>query len=191
MNEQKPRKRAEVPTNPSTPPIDCAYDELVSIEKLVPNPRNPNQHPESQVRLLAKAIAHQGWRSPIVVSKRSGFVVSGHGRFEAAKALGLSAVPVDYQDFATDADEWAHLIADNRLAELAEADSAGLKEILGELKAADFNLDATGFDENALAGLLVDPVEPEPPDDFKLVDENLPTEFQCPRCSFKWSGKSA
>lgn len=27
------------------------------------------------------------------------------------------------------------------------------------------------------------------PDDFKEVDENIPTEFCCPKCNYKWSGK--
>jgi hypothetical protein len=51
---------------PSGPAVNCAFDELVPLEKLVPNPRNPNQHPQAQVALLAKVIAHQGWRSPVV-----------------------------------------------------------------------------------------------------------------------------
>ena len=197
MNDRKPKKRASVPEpapaalreKPSGPAVNCAFDELVPLEKVVPNPRNPNQHPQSQVALLAKVIAHQGWRAPIVVSTRSGFIVAGHGRYEAAKALGLAAVPVDYQDFATEADEWAHLVADNRLAELAEADESALKALLGELKAADFDLDLAGFDAGALEALLTGDGEPEAPAEFPAVDENVPTEFQCPKCAFKWSGK--
>lgn len=189
MNEGKPKKRAPVPPEASGPAVNCSFDELVPLEKLVPNPRNPNQHPQSQVALLAKIIAHQGWRSPIVVSTRSGFIVAGHGRYEAAKSLGLSQVPVDYQDFPTDADEWAHLVADNRLAELAEADNSSLKEILSELQAGDFDMDLAGFDADSLAGLLADPPEPTPPDDFTSVDENLETAYQCPKCAYRWSGK--
>jgi ParB-like chromosome segregation protein Spo0J len=191
MSTSKPKKRAAVPLNSQKPQINCAFDEVVPLEKIVPNPRNPNQHPPSQVALLAKVIAHQGWRSPIVVSRRSGFIVSGHGRFEAAKALGLSQVPVDYQDFKTDADEWAHLVADNRIAELAEVDANGIRELLSELKAEDFDLDLAGFDVSALEVLLAEPQEPEPPEDFKPVDEDLPTEYQCPKCQYRWSGKPA
>lgn len=197
MNDRKPKKRASVPEPaPAVPPektsgpaVNCAFDELVPLEKVVPNPRNPNQHPQSQVALLAKVIAHQGWRAPIVVSTRSGFIVAGHGRYEAAKALGLAAVPVDYQDFATEADEWAHLVADNRLAELAEADESALRALLGELKASDFDLDLAGFDAGSLEGLLAGAEEPQAPEEFPAVDENVPTEFQCPKCAFKWSGK--
>ena len=89
-----------MPKEARGPATNCAFDELVPVEKLVPNPRNPNQHPEAQVALLAKVITHQGWRAPIVVSTRSGFIVAGHGRYEAAKVLGLESVPVDYQEFA-------------------------------------------------------------------------------------------
>jgi hypothetical protein len=75
--------------------VHCAYDELVSLEKLVPNPRNPNTHPENQIRLLAKIIEAQGWRAPITVSKRSGFIVRGHGRLEAARVLKCESAPVE------------------------------------------------------------------------------------------------
>jgi len=32
------------------PAVFCAYTELVDIEKLLPNPRNPNRHPENQIK---------------------------------------------------------------------------------------------------------------------------------------------
>ncbi len=69
------------------PEVKCAHDEMVPLEEIIPNPRNPNQHPDQQIELLAKIIAAQGWRAPITVSTRSGFIVRGHGRFAAAKLL--------------------------------------------------------------------------------------------------------
>lgn len=173
------------------PPVNCAFDELVPIERLVPNPRNPNQHPEAQVRLLAKVITHQGWRAPVVVSKRSGFIVAGHGRFEAAKVLGLATVPVDFQHFESEADEWAHLIADNRLTELAQRDDAALVELLMALKTGSADPELAGFDDAALAELLANAAEPTPPEDFRAVDESIPVEHRCPKCGYEWSGKPA
>ena len=108
--------------------IYCAHTELVNIEKVIPNPKNPNKHPDKQIAMLAKIIDAQGWRAPITVSKRSGFIVRGHGRLMAAQKLGLSQVPVDYQDYESEAAEWADLIADNRLSELAEIDLVLLKK---------------------------------------------------------------
>ena len=61
-------------------PIYCSYTELVDPTTLVQNPRNPNKHPQKQIELLAKIIKSQGWRAPITVSNRSGFIVRGHGR---------------------------------------------------------------------------------------------------------------
>ena len=134
-------------------PVHCAHDELADIANLIPNPRNPNKHGDKQVAMLAKIIRHQGWRAPIVVSKRSGFIVTGHGRLEAAKLLGVQSVPVNRQDFATEADEWAHVIADNRIAELAETDDALLKELLAELD-GKIDMDLSGFDAGELERVI-------------------------------------
>ena len=131
-------------------PVRCAHLALADVATLVPNPRNPNRHPDKQVALLAKVIRHQGWRSPIVVSNRSGFVVKGHGRLEAAKLLQVEQVPIDRQDYATEADEWADLIADNRLAELSETDDAALKALLDEVEKGGVELELAGMDAEGL-----------------------------------------
>ena len=141
----------------SIPLIHCSFKELRDPATLVPHPRNPNQHPAKQIELLARIIRHQGWRNPIVVSSRSGFVVAGHGRLAAALQLGATAVPVDVQDFATEADEWAHLVADNRIAELADLNQSGLEDLLRDLgEAEDFDLTLTGFDTADIDRMLAD-----------------------------------
>ena len=102
-----------IKTNQENPEIRCSYRELRDPATLIPHPRNPNKHGARQIDMLARIIRHQGWRNPIVVSARSGFVVAGHGRLQAALQLGAAEVPVDVQEFATEADEWAHLVAVN------------------------------------------------------------------------------
>src|SRR3990167_4668799 len=133
--------------------VPCSHSSMRPVASLKPNPRNPNRHSPSQIKLLAKIIKHQGFRSPIVVSRRSGLVVAGHGRIDAAKLLGLKTVPVDEQEFASDADEMAHMVADNRIAELAELDLTALPDIMAELREAHFDLDMTGYDVDALHDL--------------------------------------
>lgn len=139
-------------TKASDIPVHCSHSELADVVSLTPNPRNPNKHPDKQIAMLAKIIRHQGWRSPIVVSNRSGFVVKGHGRLEAAKLLQVEKVPVDRQDYLTEADEWADLIADNRIAELAETDDQEIATMLKELD-GKIDLDLVGFDSEALTEL--------------------------------------
>ena len=156
----------------------CKYTKKVPIEELVPNPRNPNTHPDDQVKLLAKIIDFQGWRSPVVVSKQSGFVVRGHGRLLASRILGLETIPVDFQDYDNEAQEHADLVADNRIAELAEMDRGTLKDLIEELDTGDLDLEMTGFDEKALATLMSQMHVEE--------DGMAETENECPSCGFKW-----
>lgn len=65
--------------------IEAKEIKLVPIDKLKPNPLNRNSHPKNQIKRLEKIIKAQGFRSPIVVSNRSGLIVAGHGRLQAAK----------------------------------------------------------------------------------------------------------
>lgn len=132
----------------------CGYEKLVRVEDLKANPRNPNTHPARQIELLAKNIRYFGWRHPITVSRRSGLIVAGHGRLEAAKHLGLQLVPVDFQEFACENDEMAVLIADNRLAELASVDLNSLEGVINELKVEGFDTLLTGFEDSDLDSLL-------------------------------------
>ncbi|PTX92083.1 hypothetical protein DB346_24355 [Verrucomicrobia bacterium LW23] len=132
----------------------CQHERLMAVEELRANPRNPNTHPASQIELLARNIQHFGWRHPITVSRRSGCIVAGHGRLMAAQHLGLRIVPVDTQDFASDSDELAVLVADNRLAEISVVDSAQLSQLVGELQAEGVDAILAGFDAPALEDLL-------------------------------------
>jgi len=134
--------------------VHCKHDFLHPIDKMVVHPRNPNKHPAVQIKALAKIILSQGWRAPIVVSKRSGLIVAGHARLEAAQSLGLDLVPVDEQEFKTEQDELAHLVADNRIAELANIELSDLTDILSRLKDDDFDIELAGFTDEDLASTM-------------------------------------
>ncbi len=146
----------------------CEHTGVDSIESVTPNPNNPNHHPPAQIELLAKIIVGQGWRNPIVVSARSGFITKGHGRLEAARHAGLSEVPVDVQHYDSDAAEWADVLADNRIAELSERDPYAVADIIRDHIPEDFDTSLTGFDQGAIDDLLKFVTEDEtitPPDD--------------------------
>ncbi len=133
--------------------VECAYDELVAIAKLIPNPKNPNQHPEKQIKLLAKIMKHQGVRSPIVVSNRSGFITKGHGRLLAAAENAWENFPVDFQDYESEALEYADMVADNMIAELSESNMGmivGEAVKLGE----DFDFDLLGIPDFELPTIV-------------------------------------
>lgn len=94
-------------------------------------------------------------------------ITKGHGRRLAALSAGLQYAPVEFQDYASPEEEKADLLADNRIAELANINEDKLSEMLKQMHANDenFPLELTGYDEDLLADLLAD----EP--DLDLADE--------------------
>lgn len=135
-------------------PVYCAHDKIVPIEDVKPNPKNPNQHPENQIEMLAKIITTQGWRAPVTVSTLSGLVVRGHGRLMAAKFAGLDFVPVDFQNYESSDAELADLLADNKIAELAEIDNKLLAEVFADIDPDAIDMDLTGYSEDEYNSII-------------------------------------
>src|SRR5438552_4110913 len=128
------------------PAVRCSFSKMALAAELQPNPKNPNKHPAEQLRLYAKILLHQGWRKPITLSKQGGLIVTGEGAWRTAIAEGWKQVPVDVQEFKTPADEAAHLLADNRLPQMAEGDD--------KLFAALLKSDVEGNLDLEIAGVL-------------------------------------
>ena len=171
--------------------VHCSFTKMVPIEDVLPNPRNPNTHPQNQIDLLATIIRKQGWRAPITVSNRSGFVVRGHCRRLAALALGLKTVPIDYQDYASEEEEHADLIADNRIAELAVIDDELMVDLIGDLGQSEIEMELTGFESEMLDEYLENMGNGEVPD-FQPTDESEQPRLdeknktKCPECGHEF-----
>lgn len=157
MNKSQPQTGPEIEeySTTATPkayagsvPVFCAHDAIVPLKDLRPNPKNPNQHPPEQIKLLASIIRATGWRAPITVSKRSGLVTKGHGRLMAAQLDDLTDAPVDYQDYASEAEELADLTADNRIAELATTDNKMLAEVFADIDTGEIPFMLSGYTED-------------------------------------------
>jgi site-specific DNA-methyltransferase (adenine-specific) len=149
--------------------VQCEFTEFLDLDVLHPHPKNRNSHPQDQIERLALLIENHGFRHPIILSKRSGFIVAGHGRVEAAKYLGIKYVPVDYQDFDSDEAEYAFLISDNAIASWSELDLGAINADIGEL-GPDFDIDLLGIRNFEIDVANKDPLcdeddAPEPPND--------------------------
>src|ERR1700689_48206 len=125
-------------------------------------------HPEAQIRGVMRNIRDTGWTSPILIDE-SGTILAGHCRLEAAKRLGLEAVPTITLSGLSDAKKKAVVIADNRLAERAEWDFTLLRKNFKELIDIDFEINLTGFSTREVDIILDDqdaPSEDGPLDNF-------------------------
>jgi ParB/RepB/Spo0J family partition protein len=79
-------------------------------------PHNPRKHGRAQIRTLAQSIKAFGFNVPILID-RGRQIVAGHGRYEAAKLLGLTQVPVIFLDHLTETQAKAYMLADNKLTD--------------------------------------------------------------------------
>lgn len=150
----------------------------IFVKEIKPNPKNRNNHSKEQIDRLCEIIKYQGFRNPLIVSNRSGLLVAGHGRLLAAKELGLTVVPVIFQDFDSEEQEYAAQVSDNAIASWAELDLSGINFDLPNL-GPDFNIDMLGIKE-----FILEPADKNYPE--KELDENLDTEKECPSCGYKW-----
>src|ERR1700722_136264 len=73
-------------------------------------------------------------------------IVAGHGRVEAAKLLGLAAVPTLRLSHLSPTEQRAYVLADNKLAENAGWDRELLAVELQGLIDLDFEVELTGFE---------------------------------------------
>ena len=132
------------------------------IGELKPSPRNARTHSDKQIHKLVASFQRFGFNNPILVDN-DGEVIAGHGRLEAARRLGMSAVPTICLSHMTEADKRAYRIADNKLAELAEWDDDLLRVEFAELAVLDCDLpELTGF-ETAEIDFIIDGPAPAKP----------------------------
>lgn len=123
---------------------------------------------------------------PVLVDDEGG-IIAGHGRVLAARQLGISRIPVMVAKGWSEAQRRAYVIADNQLALNAGWDKELLQVEFGELQELGFDLALTGFELGAISTLLAEPQGG--PAEFASYDEGIETEFCCPKCQYKWSGK--
>lgn len=134
--------------------------ENMAIGSIRPYDKNSKKHPAKQVDQIANSIKEFGFNQPVVVDS-NGVIIVGHGRYEAAKKLGLTEVPT-IQVNLTEEQAKAYRLADNKLNE-SDWDM-GL--VIEELKGlSEPMLELTGFDKDLL-------IEPDAKDDE--IPENPP-----------------
>lgn len=154
----------------------------IKLTDYQPYPKNPNLHPDYQVKELQRSLEKFGQVKNVVVWR--GYLIAGHGIAEAARRQGITELQaVDVSHWTQEQAE-AFLVADNRLSEMAITDEDALLSIL---QASSDPTDIPGFDDDYYAQLIAR---------LSLADVNFP-EFDeavaqevnylvCPKCGHRW-----
>ena len=132
--------------------------EIVPLDQLKVDGRNPNKMPEDKFEALKKNIQKYGFLVPIVTN-RDLVIADGQHRWEAAKALGMTEVSVVRLDVSEvdrrilrqvmnklrgdhgakeDAEEYRYLLEQDQLGLLAELMAVKESELSGLMKKVEF-----------------------------------------------------
>lgn len=101
---------------------------LVPVESLVRHPRNPRR---GQVSLIAESLQRFGQVRPILTDGTQ--IIAGNHTYLAAVELGWTHIAAVRNEFASDEEARAYLLADNRLTELGSYEHDLLLAQLEEL----------------------------------------------------------
>ena len=118
--------------------------ELLATKSLAPNPRNARTHTPKQISQIGVSIKRFGWLVPIIIDENN-MILAGHGRWEAAKKMRLTEVPVIRANFLTDADRRAFVLAENRISQLSGWNEDILASELNALFEEGYEIEITGF----------------------------------------------
>ena len=129
--------------------------EYTPVRELRPYPNNARTHSKKQIRQIAKSIEKFGFCNPVLIDDAKQ-IIAGHGRVEAAKLLGIDAVPTCRLSHLSEADKRAYILADNKLAEKAGWDKELLAIELQGLIELDVDIELTGFEMPEIDVILED-----------------------------------
>ncbi len=156
----------------------------MNINKIKPYPQNAKKHPEKQIKQIANSIKEFGFNQPIVIDK-NGVIIVGHGRYEAAKMIGMEEIPTIEVDL-TEEQAKAYRLADNKLNE----SDWEMGNVIDELKGlSDETIELTGFDRDLI--IESDEKDDEVPEVPKKPRSKLGDLYElggyviCPKCGKK------
>jgi hypothetical protein len=157
-------------------------------ESLLANPKNFRRHPRHQQDALHGILTEIGVVQSVIVNQRTNTLVDGHLRVELAMRHNQPTIPVVYVDLSPE-EEDIILASLDPLASLAFTDADAFADLFQSLNPQ--SEETTAFLSTFANSLGIDDqrTPPESPDAFPTFDEDLHTDYQCPKCHYEWSGK--
>ena len=125
--------------------------QMLPIDTLIANPRNPNKHPEEQINRLMAALRKDGQTKPVLVRKANNMLIAGHGVTMAMRRLGLPEIRAVLWD-VDQATADRYMLADNRLGHLSSHDDDMVADLLREIDRGDWL--AAGYSDAEAEKLL-------------------------------------
>lgn len=163
--------------------MDSIRSIQMDISELTPSDRNARKHTEKDIQAIIESIKEFGFLDPIGVWGPQNVIVEGHGRYEAARRLGMQTVTVIRLDALTDKQRRAYALAHNKTAEKSKWDVANLFLELDALE-DKYDMSKFGFPDRSINDEYTGDGAIEYDGD-EFADEKF--ECECPYCGFKFN----
>ena len=156
----------------------------VPAGELIPNPKNWRTHPKAQQDALRGILAEVGSAGAVLARETpSGLMlIDGHMRADTDPTAVWPVLVLD----VTEAEADKLLATYDPVSAMAETDPVKLDALLREVDTGCESLSEMLAELAKDAGLYDQ--QPDAPDEFATVDENIETEHTCPKCGYEWSG---
>ena len=175
-----------------------------TLSDLAPDPNNPRTISTESAEGLRYSIESFGDLSGITFNTQTGQLVCGHQRVAQLIDLYGDVEIVNGAIISDDGDVFNVRLVDwpldkqqaANIAANSEAISGRFDERLEDLMRGIRDSNATLFEKLKfdtlcdIEDIVFDPVPILPPDDFKDLDEDIETDKECPKCGYRWSGRS-
>lgn len=150
------------------------------------NAFNYRKHPQRQRDAVQASLRELGWIGVVVENITTGALIDGHERVWQALANNEDVPYIQVE--LSEAEEKLALAIFDPIGAMAETDSVILDALLRDVNTAEAAL------QELLAELAEDAGidyanEKQAPKEFAEYGENIETEYCCPQCGYKWSGK--
>lgn len=156
-------------------------------QQLNPADYNPRFITDESLEGLKTSIKTFGILDPIVLNTRTNNIVSGHQRWQAAKELNISKIPVIEIDIDEETEIKLNLTLNNPHIQ-GQFVPDKVSKLLSQIESSQY------FAELELAKLQddfdvsVDDIEAKVPDSFNEVEESdIQLTHTCPKCGFEFT----
>ena len=142
--------------------------ETIPLEQLQPAPYNPRvtlQPGMEGYNRLTRSLEEFDLVQPLVWNRRTGHLVGGHQRAAILQTKGVTETPCVVVDLDLDREKALNVALNNEKVG-GDFDTAALADVLQSLQASDIDETLTGFSEQDLTEMLL-----EPDENFTPLDE--------------------
>lgn len=155
-------------------------------DQFMANPQNWRKHPEAQRKAVRTSLNTLGWVDTVIENVTTGHLIDGHERVMQALKTNED-VPFIQVELSPEEEELALATLDP-LTGMAIADSEMLSALLRSVGETALVEDGDVVSLLSSIANMAGLQEAQAPDEFPEYDDDIDTDYCCPKCGYEWSG---